>query len=73
MHRETAMTDAVQQILASFQQLSPADQLVVAKEIDKRITLESDHAPLTDDELAYLADELFQMMDKEEGKAGKYE
>ncbi|HEX4129712.1 MAG TPA: hypothetical protein VHZ24_06690 [Pirellulales bacterium] len=60
------MTDAVQQLLASFDQLSPADQLVVVKEIDKRIATELDHSPLSDDDLVFLADELFQMADREE-------
>jgi hypothetical protein len=69
---ELDTTTAVQHVLASFDQLSGEEQLRVAKEIQSRVTRYSeslsgvDFSPLSDHELASIADELFQMSDAEE-------
>ncbi|HVA45501.1 MAG TPA: hypothetical protein VNH11_03870 [Pirellulales bacterium] len=66
------MTAAVQQLLESFDRLSRAEQIVAIKEFQVRVRTPSideddlDFTPLTDEQLAQLADELFQMSDAEE-------
>lgn len=62
------MTNAIRDILASFDQLPRAEQIVVAKEIQSRFVNVLDFSPMSDGELAFLADELFQMYDKEESE-----
>ena len=63
------MTQAVQTIIQSFEQLTDSDKRVVATEIFRR-SLQLDYPPLTDDELVSNADELFLELDKEEAKDG---
>lgn len=66
------MTTAVEQLLTSFDQLSHADQVCAAKVIQERVMeastagLDLDFTPLTNEQLAQLADDLFQMSDAEE-------
>jgi hypothetical protein len=68
------MTTAVKQLLASFDQLSRADQVCAAKEIQNRVMaapiadFEVEFSPLTNEQLAELADELFQLSEVEEAR-----
>ena len=65
------MSDAVQNLLTSFAQLSRPEQAVVAKAIYKKLQPEQlepvlDWSFPDDDELAFLADQLFQTYDRED-------
>lgn len=65
------MTDAVQQLLANFEQLPPVEQRMFFNELKGRIQRrERDFnlEELTDDEHAALADRLFLMYEDEEGR-----
>lgn len=68
------MTTAVRQLLASFDLLSRDEQILAIKEFQDRVMAASvdedelDFTPLTDEQLAQLADELFQMSDAEEAR-----
>jgi hypothetical protein len=65
--------ESVQDILASFDQLSPAEQAIVTKEIAKRIRHaqdESQGGPLAEEEITYLTDQMFQIYDGEEERNG---
>jgi hypothetical protein len=66
------LTSATREWLASFDRLPAEEQLLAAKEIQRRVEKSShasakvDFSPLSDGELACIADELFQMSDAEE-------
>lgn len=62
------MSDVVQQVLASFEQLSAADRLVVIQEIRNRCLQDVEHGPLSDDDLTLIADELFRQSEREEAE-----
>lgn len=68
------MTTAVQELLASFDRLTRAEQMLAIKEFQDRVMAASvdeaelEFTPLTDEQLAQLADELFQMSDAEEAR-----
>ena len=70
------LTTAVQEWLASFDRLSEEEQLVVAKEVQRRINEPSngsedlDMSPSTDEEMTYMASTLFKMYDEEERQNG---
>ena len=59
----------VKNILYSFELLSEHEKIELASEILRR-TAKSDFSPLTDDELIYLADEIFLELDKIESEDG---
>jgi hypothetical protein len=61
------MTRTVQELLTTFERLSPQDQHAAAVEILRRV--ESTESALSDETLDRLADELFESLDSdEEGK-----
>jgi hypothetical protein len=61
------MTRTVQELLTTFERLSPQDQHAAAVEILRRV--ESTESALSDESLDRLADELFESLDSdEEGK-----
>ena len=66
-----ATAESIQNLLSAFDQLSPEEKLVVAKEIGRRIatTAELSRGNL-EEELAFLADQTFQMYDREEVQDG---
>ena len=70
------LTTEVQQWLASFDRLSTEEQLLVAKEIQRRVeasTISSDDldmSPPSEEEMTYMASKLFQMYDEEERQNG---
>ena len=59
------MTSSVRELLDLFGRLSKEEQGVAAKEIWKRLN-GNGVAPLSDEEFAKVADELFQVLDREE-------
>ena len=59
----------VKNILYSFELLSEYEKIELASEIMRR-TAKSGFSPLTDDELVYLADEVFIELDKVESEDG---
>jgi hypothetical protein len=61
------MTTEAQNLLQSFDLLQEADKREVAAEIIRR-SIAIDMPPLSDEQLAAIADELFLEMDKEESK-----
>ena len=63
------MNTVVENILYSFELLSEHEKIELASEILRR-TAKSDFSPLTDDELIYLADEIFLELDKIESEDG---
>ena len=63
------MTTTVENILNSFELLSEYEKIELASEIMRR-TAKSGFSPLTDDELVYLADEVFIELDKVESEDG---
>ncbi|MBS0209271.1 MAG: hypothetical protein JSS27_09975 [Planctomycetes bacterium] len=66
------MTEIVQKLLASFGELSDADQAAFAKlivaQIRARREEKTDESPASDEEMAFLADQLFLMYDAEESE-----
>ncbi|MEX0678462.1 MAG: hypothetical protein WD063_15385 [Pirellulales bacterium] len=67
------MTEFVQDVLASFDRLSRAEQAIVVREIAKRVKHgqdENEGGPLAEDELTFLTDQMFQMYDREEERNG---
>jgi hypothetical protein len=63
------MTQAVQELLESFDRLPESDRLEALAEILKR-TQERESPPLDDEILAQIADETWQMYDEEEAANG---
>lgn len=64
------MTDAVQQLLTTFDQLPLSDQRTFLKKLQNRIQLrQKDFAfsPLEDEDYVLLASQLFKMYEEEEG------
>ena len=61
------MTDQSLALLESFEALSPDQQHEVAAEILRR-SLSLQYPPLTDDDLARVADEQFQELDRHEAR-----
>jgi hypothetical protein len=61
-----AISDPVQDILASFDRLSPSERAHVLREIAKRLNTGRNAEELTGDELTFLTDQTFQMYDREE-------
>ena len=59
------MTQAVQQLLATFDSLTREEQHVAAVEVLRRTTPDEE-APLTDEALVELADALFVELDRRE-------
>ncbi|MBD2089514.1 hypothetical protein H6F67_06565 [Microcoleus sp. FACHB-1515] len=59
------MTTSAQELLELFDRLPESEQLDLALEIFKRI-LHLDFPPLTDEELAFNAEELFLELDRQE-------
>jgi hypothetical protein len=65
---------AAQQVLASFDQLSDEEQLVVAKEVQRRAEAitdpfaDLDFSPIEAEERTYMARKLFAMYDEEEAR-----
>lgn len=72
----THLTANAERWLASFEQLSREEQLIVAKEVQRRLggtPAESDNldmSPPTDEEMIYMASQLFGMYDEEERQHG---
>lgn len=67
------MTESVQDVLASFDRLSPAERAIVVREIVERVKhgqVENEWGPLEEDELTFLTDQMFQMYDREEDRNG---
>ena len=63
------MTTTVENILNSFELLSEYEKIELASEIMRR-TAKFGFPPLTDDDLVYLADEVFFELDKIESEDG---
>ena len=63
------MTTTVENILNSFELLSEYEKIELASEIMRR-TAKFGFPPLTDDDLVYLADEVFIELDKVESEDG---
>lgn len=57
------MTQAVAQILAEVEQLSPPERVELRRAIVERVPMSDD---LTDDDFAALAADVFRMLDQEE-------
>lgn len=72
------LTAQAREWLASFERLSPKEQLLVAKEIQKRFEdvpdssdeEELDMSPISAEEMTFMAARLFQMYDEEERQHG---
>ena len=65
------MTESVQDLLASFDRLSPVEQVMVTREIARRMKqAQNEGALLDEDELNFLTDQMFQMYDREEERNG---
>jgi len=65
--------ESAQDVLASFDRLTPAEQLTVTKEIARRMKRardEDEGGPLHEEELTFLTDQMFQMYDREEEHNG---
>lgn len=60
------MSNVIDSLLAAFDELPISDQMEVLKEMKRRIVNRHESDSLSDDDLACLADELFQMYDEEE-------
>ena len=63
--RFKTMTDTATQLLATFESLSADEQHVVLTQMLRRVG-ELPEAPMTDDALTAVADEVFQSLDAEE-------
>lgn len=59
------MTTGANDVLKSFERLSPGEQQEVASEILRRV-IDLETPPLSDDQLAQLADDLFVELDRRE-------
>lgn len=59
------MTASVQELLSTFDSLSELERLKIVSEILKRVT-HLDFPPLSDEDLAWNAEELFLELDKQE-------
>ena len=66
----SALPNALADWLRTFEQFSVEEQEILVKEIFKRVDQRSELLPLEDEELAQLADELFQLYDREEEENG---
>jgi hypothetical protein len=64
------MSTDSQNILSTFSLLPESEQRLVAAEILRR-TVQWENEPLTDDDLARVADDLFLELDREEEDHGK--
>jgi hypothetical protein len=65
--------ESAQDVIASFDQLSPAEQVIVTREIAKRMKRAHDEnrgGPVEDEELTFLTDQMFQIYDREEERNG---
>ena len=63
--RANIMTDTATQLLATFESLSADEQHVVLTQMLRRVS-ELPEAPMSDDALIAIADEVFQSLDTEE-------
>jgi hypothetical protein len=61
------MSDAVLNLLNSFAQLSPAEQITFVKELRKKCQVDDTSIPEFE-EMSYIADQMFQAYDREEAE-----
>lgn len=68
------MVSSAQQLLSSFDALEPSEQVIVVRGILSRLKMREDcEGEITEEDLTYMADEVFQMMDEAERRNGTSE